>query len=395
MKKKSIVTVISLSLFFYILIYFTYQGIRSTPESIGELDSLGYHIPIAKGIITGNIFKPITLIKGLGYYPAIAEIILIPFLFINIPTNFYNVLGIVLLFITCYLVGKRVGLARASIVFAVSVTMLNSVVRLIPTQRNDIWLAIFYLATLVLLQNPRKSLVYFFKLGLFSGLLIGVKYSGPAFAIVLLGFYLRKIITVLNFKRLIVFLIPLTIFGLSWYIRNLWLTGNPIYPGSIFGFIGHTDFDIQIWHPIKSIRYYDGGLWLFIQTMISEYLIWSMLLIVIPIILLSKRKIKINSTIKTISLIGLVNFVVYLLLPSWPINFYSDARYLFPAFILLILSAFLIAKKYKLLDKLYLIAILSSASVFLQIAYRPKIIFIWLIGVSIFLIKSIKLREAK
>lgn len=387
MKIENTAKLILISLFGFIIIYFFYQGIISNPQIVGELDSLGYHIPIARSLLKGGLLSPPSLIKGLGYYPAIGGVILAAFLFLQIPLNLFNVLAIVILFLVLYLLGKSFGLKRdTSIIFAASFCLLNSVVRLLTNQRIDIWLAIFFSASLYFLNKPEKSNWYFAKLGTFLGLLIGVKYSGLFYAFILLIVYLKVLINNLNLKRFLYFVVPLTTLGLFWYIRNYILTGNPIYPGNFLFFKGHPDFDIQIWNPIISSFYWPRGLWLWIQAMVSEYLIWIMLMFIVPILAIKNQQ-SLKSPLKNLARIGVYNFVFYLVIPSWPINYYSDVRYLYTSFIVFFLFIFIYFKNSKNLINLYLLSVLSSASLFAQLYYRPKLILIWLLLISLFIFK--------
>ena len=183
------------------------------------------------------------------------------------------------------------------------------------------------------------------------------------------------------------FLVPFTIFGLFWYIRNYLLRGNPFYPGRFLMFPYNPAFNIQGWMPIKTIFFLDGGLFLYLESLISEFLVWSLLYLTAPflIIYMYRNKLFKEEKLKILFTLGYANFILYLLSPSWYMNTVSDLRYLYPSIIPLIMGIFLLVKQNKLSQKLYILVLLSAISVLPQISFRPKIILFWLMISTIFL----------
>ena len=59
-----------------------------------EGDSLNYHIPIAKNILSGNIIFQKNIIEIEQWYPGATEVILGLFILLHIPLNLFNVLAI-------------------------------------------------------------------------------------------------------------------------------------------------------------------------------------------------------------------------------------------------------------------------------------------------------------
>jgi hypothetical protein len=372
---------ISVFLFVFVFIYFFYIGVTTTPEIINESDSLTYHIPIAQSLASGNLFNPPDLIRGIGYYPASGEAILSLFYLTGIPPNLFNLLGLTLLFFFSIKLGKTFKASDSSaIIFATSVVFFNSVLRLVTAQTIDIWLAVFFVLSLILLKSKDKGVGYYIKLGLALGFLIGVKYSGLFYASGLVLLFGKDLFGKNYLKNFFLFVVPVIFTGGIWYIRNYILTGNPIYPGSLFNFTGHPEFVLQNWNPLRTLIKIPGGIWRFIQALISEYLIWPFSYLVLTALII-KRKLS-NSGGKLAAL-GLINFGIYLFLPSWPENLVSDLRYLFPSFIPMLLGLFLLAERYKKSNELYIVAILSSVSVLAQFAYRPKIIIVWLLTIVV------------
>ena len=381
MGSKNGLVKISVFLFVFVFIYFFYIGVTTTPEIINESDSLAYHIPIAQSLASGNLFKPPDLSRGIGYYPAVGEAILAVFILLGIPLNLFNLLGLSLLFVSSVKLGKTFKASNASaVIFAASVVSLNSVLRLITAQTIDIWLAVFFVLSLILLKSKDKGVGHYIKLGLALGFLIGVKYSGLIYASVLVLLFGKDLFGKNYLKNSFLFVVPVIFTGGIWYARNYVLTGNPIYPGNLLIFEGHSEFLLQDWNPLRTIIEIPGAIWLFVQALISEYLIWPLSYLVLTALIIKRRLA--NSGGKLAAL-GLINFGIYLFLPSWPENLVSDLRYLFPSFIPMVLGLFLLAEKYKKSNELYIVAILSSVSVLAQFAYRPKIIIVWLLTIVV------------
>lgn len=374
----NILAKISIFLFAFIVLYFFYLGVTTTPAQLQEVDSLTYHIPIAQSIASGKILNPPDLVHGLGFYPSIGETILSVFILLGLPLNTFNLVGLIILFIVSFFLAKGFALDNSSsVVFATTISLLNSVLRLTLTQTIDIWLAIFFVLSLYLLVKLKRHPLYFTKLGVALGLLIGVKYSGVLFAFALLLIFGKTIYKVIKPKFVIYLIVPIFIFGISWYLRNYLITGNPIYPGSVWGFVGHPEFHIQKYNTLTSILNDPAHILLIVQALISEYLFWATAILVVPIVLFVK--IKELSIEKEMGLLGLVNFGIFLILPKLPGSIVSDVRYLLPTFIPLILAIFHLAKKYKLLGRISLLALLNAIAVLPQLQFRPKLIFIWLV----------------
>lgn len=382
---------IALLIFLFVLSYFVYIGI-TTPASEG--DSLAYHIPIATRILNASFTNPEKFASNLFFYPGSSEATLSLFMFFQIPLNLYNVLGWVLLFLLTRKLGRTFGLlGESATVYATAVCLLPSTIRLLPTQTVDIWLAVFFTSSLILLENPKSKSIYYLQLGFMMGMLIGTKYSGLLFALILMAFYFRNFIKNLNLKRFIIFSIPFFLFGLFWYVRNYIFTHNPFYPGSFLIFKGDPAFQLQDWQPWKTIFFAKNGPFLLIQALISEFIIWSFSL-VLGLVIIAKSFLKKNfaGTPQKLVLLGISNFIIYLLLPSWPENLVSDLRYALGVFIPLILACFLLAKKYSQEEKIVFLALAGIVAVVPQLNYFPKlfVIFIFFLAFIVMFYNKIK-----
>jgi len=372
-------TRIAVIFFACLLILYFYQAVNSFPS---EGDSLVYHIPIAQSILDGNVFNPSF---GLGFYPSNAEAILSLLIKLNLPLNLFNFFALILLFFASKKLGLTFGLRKnLSIIFSTGICSLPSILRWLPTQVIDIWLAVFFITCLIFLEKPENKNGYFVKLGLTFGLLTGVKYSGLLFAAVLFPPYFKKIKKYLNCQRLLLFLFPLFLFGFSWYIRNYILTGNPFYPQSILFFKGLPGWNIlknQQWEVI--LRFPEKT----INALVSEFLFWpiSLPLVIIFVLdsILKKQKKNLTDVYRP-ALLGLISFFIFLFLPaSFEYNIIvSNYRYSYPSFILLILSLFLLAQKFKKEREISIITLLSL--MFLPpLDYHPKLIFFILVPLLI------------
>lgn len=363
---------IFLVIFGVLLIQFIYFGLTSTPASINESDSLAYHIPIAQNMAKLN-FLPPSSAQGLGYYPAAAELILSLFVLLHLPLNLFGVLGFMMLFLVCFKVGESFGLGKErAIIYAGSVATLQSVLRWPLTQTVDIWLAVFFLAALYFLKKGGNSVGYYLKLGISLGLLVGTKFSGILFCIPLLLIFGKNIFKNINLLKLLSFLIPVTLLGLSWYIRNYILTGNPLYPANFLFLKGSPGFPVisySDWtlagNVIKNPRFF----LYFLQSLNTEFLFWSLSLI-FPIYVFVKH---LKNEVGKLSLLGFSVFAIFVfILPYWVGIDVSNLRFLYPAVASIILSVFLFLKDCP--EVLLSFSLITAAFSITNMAFHPKII---------------------
>lgn len=374
MEKKLIgyIAKFSLVIFTFLIIYHIFVGWRLAPW---EGDSLAYHLPIAKLILSGKIINPALLTYQWPtdfyrlYQPGAIESILSLFIFTKIPVSLFDVLGVFVFFFSMYLLGKTYGLNRnLSIIFASSLGTLHTVMRWISSQTIDVWLAAFFGFTLVLLNKPKKTWRYFALLGTVLGFVFGGKYTGPVYFLFLIIIFGWGAIKKINLKNIICFIIPFSIFGISWYVRNYILTGDPYFPQSIPFFKG-IEYHV--------LDYPAGGMILkypkvWFDALFSEYMIWSLSLIVAPVLIIKfKNKLDIK-----LFIFFVLCFIVYLFLPSGesPSLITSGFRYTYVAFIPLVLIIFINAQKYKKEMVLSIVA-LTNMIVLPELSYHPKLLF--------------------
>lgn len=364
------------SLFFlYILTYAIFVGITTIPT---EGDSLGYHIPIARSIISGEFINPdYRIYEGTYawhrmYFPASGELLLIPFIVFGLPLNLYNVFAWVFLLFCGYFLGTSYKLDRKSaLIFAISICMLNTVLRWVNAQTVDIWLAAFFMLSLSLLTKPSRKYTYFLILGICLGFVFGAKYSGAAYVGILILLFGRKVFNFLTFKSVLVFLLPFLTLGLFWYIRNFVVTGNPVYPQSIFGLPGFNYTEINVVDTLINSPLQ------FFNMFFLELRVWAFI-ILLPFIYLFFQivnKQKMNDFPGILLLLGVLNLIVFFFLPSAPEEniHISNVRLGYPAFIPLILSIFIFAEKQK---KQELLATITVANMLIlpQMQIYPKLV---------------------
>jgi hypothetical protein len=346
--------------FVVVICYFFYLAITTTPVSIGEVDSLNYHIPLAKHILSGNIFNTSDITEGLGFYPALGETILSLFMVLRIPLGFYNVVGACFLFFVLKKLGQSILKSEPlSTIFAVSVVLLNSLMRLYVVQVVDVWFLVFYVWSLYLISS--KKINYFF-LGIALGGVLGIKYSGLFFALALVLVYFRNFTGGLTFKKAFIFLVPLLSLGVFWYVKNYFLTGNPFYPGNFLFFRGDSSFAYQVgfaWNLIGNIYHSPKLIIDFLVSLNSEYFLWFLGYLFI-------RK------LDKFAIISYINLAIFaLLLPYWPGIFISNLRLNLPSITAMILSLFLYFKNKS--NYLLIYPILSILIVFTQMHFYPKL----------------------
>lgn len=359
--------------FIYFLIYFF---IFAFSYPIPDGDSLNYHIPIAKSFLNGTFINPNNFegAKYLKFFPGASEGILALLLFFKVPIQLFNFLGVLFVFFMSYLLAKNLKFSYSyASVFAVSVSSFPIMFRWINMQIIDIWLLGFFVFTLYLLEKSVFSNKNVLLFGISSGMLIGSKLTGPIYLLVLLFLNFNKKIINFNIKKIIFFIIPFSLLGIFWYLRNYLIFKNPFYPQPFLFFNGEYGLRIQVWDvSFNSI----SGLKDFLNAGFGEFGIWIFSLFFGFYILLRYLLRKSNTKSIKYLLLGIICFIIFLFLPS-DYHYHiivSVFRYSLPAFFGFVLSLFIFAKENKKEKIIYLMTFLNLLIVPV-FEYHPKIIF--------------------
>jgi len=371
---------IGLLIFLYYISYYFYVGILNPIPALG--DSWDYHIPISKSILDGSFINPAHFTTKTYFAklnPGSSEVFDAILLLLRIPLTISNILATVVLTICCFFLARSFKLEYFySFLFATTIGTLTAITRWLNSVSIDVWLAVFFILSIILLEKPKKTYLYFLKLGIVFGMLVGSKYSAWGLIFILLILYGKKIWQVLTIKSFIVFVIPFFIFGVFWYIRNYLSVGNPLWPFCILSlpckaiyYNSHVNMlDAIINRPIETLN-----------SLFSEYKLWGLsLLSIIPILYLKLRQ-NISPPKKALLLyfLGITNLVFFLKFPTsyQPWIIVSSFRYSYPIFIPLILCVFILCSAYKKEVYLGYFAVANMLCT-LTFAFYPKLILLYL-----------------
>lgn len=364
---------IALVISLYFLSYYIYLGISNPIPTLG--DDWDYHIPISRSILDGSFISPPQHTYFARYYPGSSEAINSILLLLDIPLALSSIIAIIALFYACYYLSITFRLKKElSMLYAASFCTLTVILRWANKVSIDAWLTVFFIYSIILLEKPRKTIAYFLLLGFACGMLIGTKYTGVIYFVLLFIIFIKKLWTYIDFKRILAFILTFSIFGLFWYFRNYYATGSIMpyclntqpcpNPGSIL-FL----WEELISHPL-----------IILDSLFGEYKLWSFAPIILIIFFFSnKSKGSFPYGFITLTIIGLLNLIFYFTLPTSkePWQTVSTMRYLLPAYAPMILAVFILFQKFKKETILGYIVIANMLPT-LSMAYYPKLVLIYL-----------------
>lgn len=206
-------------------------------------DDMSYHLPIAKSLLEHHklILNP-TL--RYPFFPMNGGI----FLSFGCAINFLSAqllpfICLFLLSIGCFNeINKRYNLMAGFL--CITLILSNKIALVVSyTCFIDMILALFITATIIAVINFLKTnqnhWLYFSSV--FMGIAIGIKYP----ALIIFVTILAILLVLRKYKAAINFIIPIFLIGSYWYFRNIYYTGNPVWPffPQIFGYGGWEKVD--------------------------------------------------------------------------------------------------------------------------------------------------------
>lgn len=204
-------------------------------------DSIMYHLPFAKIYIANHQIVPATFIRY-SFSPQTNEMLFIFMMLFDADVGAQLVQWLMMLLVSTTLIawGSRVFTFQAGLWAAVLWLATPLVIWLGASAYIDIGLTLFITLTAYALFNwittKEKSWLIF--AAVFCGLAVSSKYS----ALFFLGIFgltvLYKSIRDSRFSDVVVFSVIAGGIAAPWYLRNLYYTGNPLFPfmASIFGY---------------------------------------------------------------------------------------------------------------------------------------------------------------
>ena len=379
----------------FVLISYVYHGSISPPH-LG--DSLDYHMPIAQDYLNGSVFSIPTTVNPFINFPGATESILALFILLHIPVALFCVLGWVILFLLLRRMGVHFNLGNElSVIYATAFTSVLAVLREMDTQSIDIWIAAWFVLLVLLLENPKKTFKYFLLLGIVFGMLVGSKYTGIFYMLILLAVYGLRLIKLLNWSRILAFLVPFLLIGVSWYVRNFVARGDPLYPIPFLFFSGDTHIenlnDYVLWKELLN-----GHAEIILVALLSEYLVWGLSFIPFLFFFIKNlRKKFIDAPTSRVFWLCFFLFITAFFMYSFkPTDYHfvvSNMRYMYSFIIMLMLALFIMAKKFKIVQEIVLLALLNAIAAVSYIIYHPKLIIIFLVIASLIYLKGKKYLE--
>ena len=220
------------------------------PPSSGDYDSLTYHLAAPAHYL--RIGKIVELpFDHHTYFPFTLEMLFMAGLEFRgaVFAKLFHWLMLPLGALALAAIGKRAHSARAGLLAACLYASMPLVLQEATTAYIDLGFAAFaFLAVLCFCgapsQNKGESWIW---CGVFCGFCIGTKYFGW----LIFGFLgLWFLISSLKNRRLCApdlarFALPALVFGAPWYLRNVFWTGNPVYPFA-FGAFGGEGWTSQM-----------------------------------------------------------------------------------------------------------------------------------------------------
>ncbi len=321
-------------------------------------DDLNYHFTFpVEWLKSGNLECPISISgdPSVSYYPINGSLFYFWFIF-PLKNVFLADLGQFPFFLCAFLgvhsISRKLGVsARYSLLAASLFSIIPNYFKQLQIAYIDIMdVALFIMAlNFLFVAYERKLLRYVFLSVLSAALLFGTKTTAMPLALLL---FVGAILTIyFSFRKellsaLIISGIIVVIFGGFSYLRNIFVTGNPLYP------LNFRIFNITIFKGVIDNAVYRVGIlpgdFSLRKLLFSEGLGAQTLLLVLPVVLLSPFLpfIKINNAarpnylFKYLFLLPVVTFLIFRFVLPLP-----NVRYIYCLFAVSMVIAFYLLEK--------------------------------------------------
>lgn len=239
--KSNPLFLILLSIAFILLAWIIFLGIIFPAI---DWDGNSYHQTfIGYAIQNHNFYDIPTSLKWLAGYPKGGEFIELWNVMIINNDTFVDLVQIPFLLLgiySLYEVSKKLGVNRQNAKFtALLYLFLPIVINQLKTTYIDVMLCSLMFAGLAMVLKEKLNKLDLLIVGIIFSLIISLKFTGILFIIILTPLLIwnlhkninKKIININKyyFNKLIIVFLPI-LFGLYWYVKNLILYNNPMYP---------------------------------------------------------------------------------------------------------------------------------------------------------------------
>jgi hypothetical protein len=200
-------------------------------------DDIEYHLPIAQSILKYNQLK-FDIYLRFPVFPINGEMLFTMGLLAGpITAQLMSWISLFVLSVGCFSELER-NHSRFESFLSSSLLLSNTILILYGTiSYIDVILGVFITSSIIALFNffQKKYKFWLYTSALSLGIAIGIKYSALIFC---LGLGIIFILRRQRLSLLAKYIVIVMIFGSFWYIRNIYYTGNPVWPfaGSLFGY---------------------------------------------------------------------------------------------------------------------------------------------------------------
>ena len=236
-------------LFFLIpFLYLAFLGIFTPPLSY---DALAYHMAVPKFyLMHGKIINlPHHLYSDFPFNMEMLYLLSLRLFDDYIAKGLHLLMG-VLLGIGVYLWASREGGRKSGLWASLFYFSMPLLLQLSTLCYNDLALSLFIFLSFYSLFNF-KSIGGVILSGIFSGLAMGTKYTGIIYIVPFLFFYILFLYKKERIKLSFLYLLVSFLVFSPWIFKNIYFTGNPIYP-LFYPILGGKNFSLPLYQRFLS-----------------------------------------------------------------------------------------------------------------------------------------------